>query len=170
MDTERNKQPNLSKVEKNRLLYFIKDEIETKYKEFKRADGENTTLLYVGDFRPLQNAGSNNGNLELLLPSEMFITVDYSEVFISILRTFDLDRASNDFESGTGGCFTELSTNNLNRFKKEHPDVKLKTEYMFFELESGSNEQRMISRTRFIDPVTKELLTEAWEATKYSFY
>ncbi len=168
MKTEKEKQkPNVMDIEKYRLAYLIKDEAERKYKEFKKIDNQARVILYAGDFRPLSNKASNKGELELMLPSEIFITVEYSLILRSILGVFDLDRASNDFESGTGMSFTDIDTASLNRFRKEHPDIKLKTEYMFFELISPENEQRAIIRTRFSDPITKESLSEAWEAVKY---
>lgn len=168
MDSERRDlKTNPYDREKQKFIYFIKDEAERKYKEFKNSNADTSVILYTGDFRPLANKASSNGELELVLPSEIFITVSYSLVFLSILRVFDLDRSSNDFESGRGMGFTDIKTANLNRFRKEHPDTKLKREYMLFELIAPEDETRMIIRTRFSDPITKEPLTEVWEAIKY---
>lgn len=168
MDKEKQKkQPNLIDVEKHRLLYFIKDEAEKKYKKVKKFEGECSEIIYAGDFRPLPNRGSNNGSLELMLPTEIFTTVEYNRVFRSLLQVFDLDRDSNDFEAGTGSTLPDEYTKNLTKFSKEHPEVKLKTEYMFFGLQAPDDEQRMIIRTRYFDPVTNEPLTEIWEALKY---
>lgn len=155
-------------VEKHRLVYFIADEAERKYREFKKAEKDTSTFLYIGDFRPLSNKGSNSSNsLELILPSEIFTTVDYSSVLLSLLRVFDLDRSSPDFESGSGKAFADEKTQNLNRFKQEYPDSKLHIEYMSFGLIAPEDEERRIVRSRFFDPVTKEPLTEVWEAVKF---
>lgn len=168
MDVEKEKQkPNLIEIERHRLVYFIKDEAERKYKEFKNNDGEVSVVLYQGDFRPLVNRARNNGELELMLPSEIFITVPYSLVFLSILRVFDLDRSSNDFDGGNGMVATDINTANLNRFRKEHPDSKLRTDYMLFELIAPEDEERTVIGTRFSDPITKEPLTLLFEAIKY---
>lgn len=166
MDVEKQK-PNLIDIEKNRLVYFIKDEAEAKYKKLKKNENEGMEILYAGDFRPLANRGSNVGNLELVLPSEIFTTIEYSVLFRSLLQVFDLDRDSNDFESGSGSSFPEVNTPSLTRFKKEHPDTKLKTQYMFFGLVAPVDEQRMVIRTRYFEPVTGEPLSEVWEAVKY---
>jgi hypothetical protein len=165
MDVEKQK-PYLFDIEKHRLVYFIKDEAEAKYKKLKRTESECKEILYAGDFRPLANRGSNNGNLELMLPSEIFATVDYLTIYRSLLSVFDLDRDSNDFESGTGTELPDMETKNIGRFKKEHPDTRLKTEYMYFGLVAPEDERRIIIRTRYFDPVTNEPLSEVWEAVK----
>lgn len=168
METEREDLTvNFADKEKHRAIYFIKDEAERKYKEFKNSNTDASVILYVGDFRPLANRGSNREELELVLPSEIFITVSYSLIFLNLLRVFDLDRSSSNFEGGSGISFTNVNTANLNRFRKDHPDSKLKTDHMFFELIAPQDETRMIIRTRFSDPITKEPLTEVWEAVKY---
>ena len=159
----------LSEENRKRYLYFVADEVEKKYKEHKKQESESlVTTLFVGDFRPLSNRHKEALNsLELLIPGEFFQTIEYSRVLLVILRAFNLDRASSDYETGTNYSLPDDKSYNLDRFKKDHPGIKLKSEYMFFELKSPKNESSMIIRQRYFDPINKEPLTEVWSASKF---
>lgn len=162
-----NLEPGIEKLKKDKEISvkFIVGIFKDRYNIFKRRNIDFINL-YKGDFRPMNNLNPalSRAGLQIVLPSPVFMTVDYGKLLPKFLDVFLEDRMDSDFATWKMSVEPREKTVNLENFKKRYPGENVDAELMAFELEPEEDRRRMIIRKRLFNPHTRELLSEIWDA------
>lgn len=151
-----------------RLRRMVVNMFKNRYKDFQNNNRQQVDL-YAGDFRPLPDKSlTSQRPLQIMLPSDIFMPMEYEELYTKFIKTFTKDLEDHDLGIGKGSAIPEGKTSRLRDFIKNNPGEKIDFTYMCYPLNSDFFTEKRIEVVRYYLDIRNACpLAEVWSAAAY---